>query len=226
VPTLEAIRTSTSVPGVEGAALDSDILAEADKLRRERLERRQKQRQGSAGDEAAADIGSARKKSISGMSWRVDDGTGTAGPAGRLVGAAHAHVAGVSPTSQQGQSSVLQKQRRMSEKENLPGHVDQERVMVGNLIGEDHVNYVLMYNMLTGIRIGVSDTWYFCGSLATDTREFLQVSRCQAKVKRPLTDEDYTARHKFSFDMYVRVRACAYRRNLTHDCLGTASATS
>lgn len=27
--------------------------------------------------------------------------------------------------------------------------------LVGNLIGEDHVNYVLMYNMLTGIRIGV-----------------------------------------------------------------------
>jgi 1-phosphatidylinositol-4-phosphate 5-kinase len=30
------------------------------------------------------------------------------------------------------------------------------KVLVGNLIGEDHVNYVLMYNMLTGIRIGVS----------------------------------------------------------------------
>ena len=28
--------------------------------------------------------------------------------------------------------------------------------LVGNLIGEDHVNYVLMYNMLTGIRIAVS----------------------------------------------------------------------
>ena len=33
----------------------------------------------------------------------------------------------------------------------------QDVVLVGNLIGEDHVNYVLMYNMLTGIRIGVSD---------------------------------------------------------------------
>lgn len=28
-------------------------------------------------------------------------------------------------------------------------------VLVGNLIGQDHANYVLMYNMLTGIRIGV-----------------------------------------------------------------------
>ncbi|KAJ4485465.1 SAICAR synthase-like protein [Lentinula aciculospora] len=53
--------------------------------------------------------------------------------------------------------------------------------LVGNLIGEDHVNYVLMYNMLTGIRIGVS--------------------RCQAKIKRPLTDEDFIAKHKFSFDI-------------------------
>ena len=32
---------------------------------------------------------------------------------------------------------------------------DGEGPLVGNLIGEDHVNYVLMYNMLTGIRIGV-----------------------------------------------------------------------
>ncbi|RXW23938.1 hypothetical protein EST38_g1911 [Candolleomyces aberdarensis] len=56
-----------------------------------------------------------------------------------------------------------------------------DKPLVGNLIGEDHVNYVLMYNMLTGIRVGVS--------------------RCQAKIKRPLTDEDFTARHKFSFDI-------------------------
>ncbi|KAF9457591.1 hypothetical protein BDZ94DRAFT_1175187 [Collybia nuda] len=65
---------------------------------------------------------------------------------------------------------------RETEKDSTP-----DVVLVGNLIGEDHVNYVLMYNMLTGIRIGVS--------------------RCQAKIKRPLTDEDFTARHKFSFDI-------------------------
>ncbi|KAK7032913.1 phosphatidylinositol phosphate kinase PIPK5 [Favolaschia claudopus] len=64
-------------------------------------------------------------------------------------------------------------QRRESTKDDV--------VLVGNLIGEDHANYVLMYNMLTGIRVGVS--------------------RCQAKVKRPLTDEDFSARHKFSFDI-------------------------
>jgi hypothetical protein len=36
----------------------------------------------------------------------------------------------------------------------------EDQVLVGNLIGEDHVNYVLMYNMLTGIRIAVSDKQY------------------------------------------------------------------
>ncbi|KAG2008781.1 1-phosphatidylinositol-4-phosphate 5-kinase [Coprinopsis cinerea AmutBmut pab1-1] len=58
---------------------------------------------------------------------------------------------------------------------------DVDRPLVGNLIGEGHVNYVLMYNMLTGIRIAVS--------------------RCQAKIKRPLTDQDFAARHKYSFDI-------------------------
>jgi len=41
--------------------------------------------------------------------------------------------------------------RQASKKEEADNNV-----LVGNLIGEDHVNYVLMYNMLTGIRIGVS----------------------------------------------------------------------
>ncbi|KAG9074679.1 Phosphatidylinositol-4-phosphate 5-kinase [Ceratobasidium sp. 370] len=69
--------------------------------------------------------------------------------------------------------------KRSRDKDDLPSTGD--KVLVGNLIGEDHANYVLMYNMLTGIRIGVS--------------------RCQAKVKRPLTEDDFTAAHKFSFDM-------------------------
>ncbi|KAE8225579.1 hypothetical protein CF319_g1722 [Tilletia indica] len=61
------------------------------------------------------------------------------------------------------------------------GRGEELPVLVGNLIGEDHVNYVLMYNMLTGIRIGVS--------------------RCEAKIRRPLTDADYRAKHKFTFDI-------------------------
>jgi 1-phosphatidylinositol-4-phosphate 5-kinase len=57
----------------------------------------------------------------------------------------------------------------------------EDNPLVGNLIGEGHVNYVLMYNMLTGIRIAVS--------------------RWQAKLTRPLVDEDFSAAHKYSFDM-------------------------
>lgn len=39
---------------------------------------------------------------------------------------------------------------------------EDNNVLVGNLIGEDHVNYVMMYNMLTGIRTSVSnDTTLF-----------------------------------------------------------------
>jgi 1-phosphatidylinositol-4-phosphate 5-kinase len=61
----------------------------------------------------------------------------------------------------------------------------EEKPLVGNLIGEGHVNYVLMYNMLTGIRIAVS--------------------RCGGKMMRPIAEEDFRAEHKYSFDMCVSV---------------------
>lgn len=58
---------------------------------------------------------------------------------------------------------------------------DQPRALVGNLIGEEHVNYVLMYHMLTGIRIGVS--------------------RCESRPRTPLTSADFSAKYKFTFDI-------------------------
>ncbi|KAF9381587.1 Phosphatidylinositol-4-phosphate 5-kinase [Mortierella sp. AD011] len=67
--------------------------------------------------------------------------------------------------------------RRMSKRKKD----DDDRVLIGTRIGEDHVNYVLMYNMLTGIRVSVS--------------------RCQAKLQRPLVDEDFTSAHKLAFDI-------------------------
>ena len=45
--------------------------------------------------------------------------------------------------------------RSSSRRRGSIGKEDDNKVLVGNLIGEDHVNYVLMYNMLTGIRIAV-----------------------------------------------------------------------
>ncbi|KAG9067602.1 Phosphatidylinositol-4-phosphate 5-kinase [Linnemannia hyalina] len=68
--------------------------------------------------------------------------------------------------------------RRMSKRKK---DEDNDRVMIGTRIGEDHVNYVLMYNMLTGIRVSVS--------------------RCNAKPQRMLVDEDFTAAHKLAFDI-------------------------
>ncbi|KAF9358844.1 Phosphatidylinositol-4-phosphate 5-kinase [Mortierella sp. AD094] len=68
--------------------------------------------------------------------------------------------------------------RRMSKRKKDD---DTDRVLIGTRIGEDHVNYVLMYNMLTGIRVSVS--------------------RCQAKPQRALVDEDFTSAHKLAFDI-------------------------
>jgi 1-phosphatidylinositol-4-phosphate 5-kinase len=53
--------------------------------------------------------------------------------------------------------------------------------MVGTKVDQNHVNWVTAYNMLTGIRF--------------------TVSRTNAKLDRDLTDADFDARHKFSFDI-------------------------
>ncbi|RKF57987.1 Phosphatidylinositol 4-phosphate 5-kinase its3 [Golovinomyces cichoracearum] len=58
---------------------------------------------------------------------------------------------------------------------------DEERVIVGTKVDQNHVNWVTAYNMLTGIRF--------------------TVSRTNAKIDRPLTNADFEARHKFSFDI-------------------------
>lgn len=58
---------------------------------------------------------------------------------------------------------------------------DEDRVVVGTKVDQNHVNWVTAYNMLTGIRF--------------------TVSRTNAKLDRELTDADFVARHKFSFDM-------------------------
>jgi len=123
------IRARTSIPGIDGAALDSDILAQAETIRRERLERRQKKMNASA--EAGNEMAEVKE----------DAG-------GR--GAADVKVPKREATT------------------------DDPKVLVGSLIGEDHVNYVLMYNMLTGIRIGVSEMSAY-GGRANGYERFLDV---------------------------------------------------
>jgi 1-phosphatidylinositol-4-phosphate 5-kinase len=58
---------------------------------------------------------------------------------------------------------------------------DEDRVLVGTKVDQNHVNWVTAYNMLTGIRF--------------------TVSRTNAKIDRELTDVDFDTKHKFSFDM-------------------------
>ncbi|KAF2085342.1 SAICAR synthase-like protein [Saccharata proteae CBS 121410] len=58
---------------------------------------------------------------------------------------------------------------------------DDDRVVVGTKVDQNHVNWVTAYNMLTGIRF--------------------TVSRTNAKMDRELTDLDFEAKHKFSFDI-------------------------
>lgn len=58
---------------------------------------------------------------------------------------------------------------------------DDDRVLVGTKVDEHHANWVTAYNMLTGIRVSVS--------------------RTNAKLDRPLTDADFEAKQKSTFDM-------------------------
>ena len=72
------------------------------------------------------------------------------------------------------------KQKRASRRKRKEEEED-DRVVVGTKVDMNHVNWVTAYNMLTGIRF--------------------TVSRTNAKLNRELTDADFTAKHKFSFDM-------------------------
>ena len=72
------------------------------------------------------------------------------------------------------------RQKRASRRKRKEAEED-DRVVVGTKVDMDHVNWVTAYDMLTGIRF--------------------TVSRTHAKIDRELTDGDFDARHKFSFDI-------------------------
>ena len=58
---------------------------------------------------------------------------------------------------------------------------DEDKVLVGTKVDENHANWTTAYNMLTGIRVSVS--------------------RTNAKLDRPLTDADFLAKQKSTFDI-------------------------
>ncbi|KAK5114303.1 hypothetical protein LTR62_002554 [Meristemomyces frigidus] len=71
------------------------------------------------------------------------------------------------------------KAKRASRKQRVD--TDDERVVVGTKVDEHHQNYVRAYNMLTGIRF--------------------VVSRIHARPEREITEADFRASHKYSFDI-------------------------
>lgn len=112
--------------------LEDTIAKEADEIRRERLSRRlEKEREREQHQQQQAQAVSQSQP------YRRERSTSKGNRDGDEHGRGWAQ-----PIPQPG---LLQRAGTMIE----------DKPMIGNLIGEDHVNYVLMYNMLTGIRIGV-----------------------------------------------------------------------
>ena len=116
---------------------------------------------------------------------------GGGGSLGRHNTTGHALAAARSKQHQQRQVSIseeFEKElsarrkafRRLSRRRKDDGD-DDDRVLIGTRISEGHQNYVLMYNMLTGIRIAVG--------------------RVSAKMGRKLVPEDFSAAHKLAFDV-------------------------
>ena len=91
-----------------------------------------------------------------------------------------AHLEEVPPDEDAARWTELIKQKRASRRKKKEEE-DDDRVIVGKKVEEGHVNWVTAYNMLTGIRF--------------------TVSRTNAKMDRELTDADFDAKHKFSFDV-------------------------
>ena len=83
-------------------------------------------------------------------------------------------------TPEQLEERRLRKEAKLKKKREKEEEKEKE-IAVGTKIGEGHVNYVQMYDMLTGIRVAVS--------------------RCVAKPHRDLVPSDFTARHKLTFDI-------------------------
>lgn len=92
-----------------------------------------------------------------------------------------AHMDEVTPDQDAARWTEIVKQKRASRRKRREEEEDDDRVIVGKKVEEGHVNWVTAYNMLTGIRF--------------------TVSRTNAKMDRELTEADFDAKHKLSFDI-------------------------
>lgn len=87
----------------------------------------------------------------------------------------------IAPDDEMARWTETIRQKRASRRQRKEEGDDDDRVVVGTKVDTSHVNWVTAYNMLTGIRF--------------------TVSRTNAKIDRDLTEADFDAKHKFSFDM-------------------------
>ncbi|KAG0136074.1 hypothetical protein HOY82DRAFT_479344 [Tuber indicum] len=78
-------------------------------------------------------------------------------------------------------AEAIRAKRASKRRKQEEGEEEDDKVVVGTKVDHNHVNWVTAYNMLTGIRF--------------------VVSRVNAKMDKPLTDADFDAKHKFSFDI-------------------------
>lgn len=92
-----------------------------------------------------------------------------------------AYLDEIPPDEDAARWTEIVKQKRASRRARRREEEDDDRVIVGKKVEEGHVNWVTAYNMLTGIRF--------------------TVSRTNAKMDRQLTEADFDAKHKFSFDV-------------------------
>lgn len=143
--------TSSGAAQLQKASLDSDILKEAEQIRRERNSKRAREAQRERAEAEAKLTG--QQQAHAHPPQPVHRRTGSREPTtDDESGAPDISVADAAPGSAPGLVLVDAGVAAAAPKEKI----EEDKVLVGNLIGEDHVNYVLMYNMLTGIRIGVS----------------------------------------------------------------------
>lgn len=163
---------AAAAPAHETSQLDADILAQAEAIRKERSVRKAKKDEEDAAIQAASEAASKPPVQPT-VQPTTDDGrppttdhvrTSMSLSRGQAPGTNTRRRLGSTASSTGGgegraaqRSSQQQQQQGQSTSARAVNEADAEpKVLVGNLIGEDHVNYVLCYNMLTGIRIGVS----------------------------------------------------------------------
>lgn len=82
-------------------------------------------------------------------------------------------------TEKKAKKSLLHKREVRRKRKSFPQ--DDDRVLIGNKVSEGHVNFIIAYNMLTGIRVAVS--------------------RCSG-IMKPLTPVDFKFTKKLAFDYH------------------------